>query len=201
MGRAGWWLGGSPCSGKSTVASLLADAAGIGVYSCDDAFDRHAEALGPVRAPTLTRLAGMGIGPRLAQPVDVQVRDVQLAYREQFPLILADVGERDLVVEGAALLPDLMATAGVPAHRVAFMVPTDEFQRHHYGSREWARLLLADLPDPGFAFERWMLRDAQFARLVEEQARDLGYRVFVVDGTVTPDQIAHHLTGSRRNGG
>src|SRR4051812_44033795 len=59
------WIGGSPCSGKSTVAAVIAAARGLPLYSCDDAFERHAV----VGGPTLRKVAGMTIGARLAQPV------------------------------------------------------------------------------------------------------------------------------------
>jgi hypothetical protein len=41
-----WWIGGSPCSGKSTVAGILAASRRMRLYSCDDAFERHAAAVG-----------------------------------------------------------------------------------------------------------------------------------------------------------
>lgn len=35
------WIGGSPCSGRSTMADRLAAAFGLGVFRCDDAYERH----------------------------------------------------------------------------------------------------------------------------------------------------------------
>jgi hypothetical protein len=37
--------------------------------------------------------------------------------------------------------------------------------------------------DPDAAFRRWMQRDARFAAAVADQARALGYRVVVTDGS------------------
>src|SRR4051794_31012591 len=36
-----FWLGGSSCAGKTSIARLLAAAHGLLVYSCDDAFEAH----------------------------------------------------------------------------------------------------------------------------------------------------------------
>ncbi|WP_426502056.1 hypothetical protein ACPPVO_30895 [Dactylosporangium sp. McL0621] len=178
------WIGGSPCSGKSTVAGLIAAARGLALYSCDDAFDRHADA-----GPVMRKVTAMSVGERLAQPVDVQVEDVLRLYREEFPLMLRELAG-PVVAEGAALLPELLAGLAVPRGRAVWIVPTEDFQRHHYRHRAWARALVAGAPDPEAAFERWMERDATFARLVAGQARDLGYTVITVDGTRSPGDIA-----------
>ncbi len=60
------WLGGSPCSGKSTVAALLAYGRRAAVYSCDDAFDRHAGAVSAAAAPTLKKVTRIGVAQRFA---------------------------------------------------------------------------------------------------------------------------------------
>jgi cytidylate kinase len=40
-------IGGSPCSGKSTIADRLAATYGMQVYRCDDAFFRHQMSIDP----------------------------------------------------------------------------------------------------------------------------------------------------------
>ncbi|GAA3287771.1 hypothetical protein Dvina_26360 [Dactylosporangium vinaceum] len=180
------WIGGSPCSGKSTVAARLATAAGALLYSCDDAFDRHADA-----GPAMRRVVAMSVADRLAQPIEVQVEDVLRLYREEFAPIREDLAAGGFgLAEGAALLPELLHGVGVPADRAVWIVPTEEFQRAHYARRPWARDLVAATPDPPDAFDRWMRRDAAFARRVAGQARDLGYRVITVDGTQSVRQVA-----------
>jgi 2-phosphoglycerate kinase len=186
-----WWIGGSPCSGKSTVAGMLAASWQLPLYRCDDAFARHAAVVEPAAGPTLKKVTAMPIGDRLAQPIEVQVGDVVRGYREEFPLIVQDLaGAGPILVEGAALLPDLLAGLDVPRNRAVWMVPAEDFQRHHYRRRQWAHDLLASLVDADGAFDRWMRRDAVFARLVAEQARRLGYPVVSVDGTAEPADVA-----------
>ena len=177
------WIGGSPCAGKSTVAALVAATLDWPLYSCDDAFDRHAALAGP----TMRKVTTMPVGDRLAQPVDVQVADVFRVYREQFPLIRAELPD-PAVIEGAALLPSLLTAESVPPGRAVWLVPTPAFQRHHYERRPWAGDLLTGLP--ASAFDRWMQRDERFATRVATEARSLGYRVLTIDGTVPPAEIA-----------
>jgi 2-phosphoglycerate kinase len=185
------WIGGSPCSGKSTVAAMIAAARRVAVYSCDAAFDRHTLTGGP----TMRKVAALGIGDRLAQPIETQVDDVLALYREEFPQILQDLADRPdtPVVEGAALLPELLAARQVPPQEAVWIVPSEEFQRSHYRRRQWAWPLLAGLNDPEAAFDRWMRRDIRFAELVAEQAHDHGYRVIVTDGSVPAAGLAASL--------
>jgi len=192
------WIGGSPCSGKSTIAAQLAATRGRPLYSCDDAFEGHALAADLDDGPTLKKVVALSVADRIAQPLDVQVADVIRLYHEQFPMILRDLGEfqEAPVVEGAALLPELLADLPIVTDRAVWLVPTADFQRRHYARRSWAWALLQETPDPAEAFERWMERDAVFAALVAEQARDLGYRVITVDGTRTWVEIAAEVAGA-----
>jgi hypothetical protein len=184
------WIGGSPCSGKSTVAAHLAAVASRTVYSCDDGWERHAAAATAAEQPVLTKLCSLPADVRLRQPLGIQVSDVVEAYREQFPFILRDLSsDRRVVVEGAALLPEFLSSLGVPPGRAVWLVPTEAFQRAHYGRRRWARDLLAGASDADDLFETWMRRDAAFGRLVALQARDLGYRVITVDGSAPADAV------------
>jgi hypothetical protein len=186
------WIGGSPCSGKSTVAGLIASSRNRLLYSCDDAFQRHAAAVEPAEGPALKKVTTMDIGDRLAQPIEVQVDDVFRLYREEFPLIAQDLTEAGgpIVVEGAALLPELLAGQNVPHDRAVWIVPTEDFQRRQYRRRGWAHDLLASTADPDRAFQRWMRRDTVFAHLIAGQARALGYPVISVDGTASATGVA-----------
>ncbi|MEU4424318.1 hypothetical protein AB0F81_27165 [Actinoplanes sp. NPDC024001] len=116
-------------------------------------------------------------------------------YREEFPLILADLRHAadGTVIEGAALLPELLAALGVPPDHAVWIVPAPEFQLRHYQQRTWAHDLLAGTASPEEAFTRWMQRDALFAQRVAAQATDLGYRVIVTDGSAGATQLAAGL--------
>ena len=178
-------LGGSPCSGKSTVAARLVARYGLQAYKVDDYQEAHM-AHCTSEQPTMFRYASMSWDDIWMQPVAQQVDDEFAFYRERFTFILQDLAQMDparpTLLEGAALLPALMRQCGVDPARVLYMVPTASFQLHHYGQRPWIHDILAQCDDPAQAFANWMARDQQFGREVLRQARACGFPTMVVDG-------------------
>jgi hypothetical protein len=188
------WLGGSPCAGKSTVATLLAARHGLRLYACDDHFARHSAAADPVTAPTLARLRTASWEAIFLRPLRPMVRDAVGACREAFPMVLADLAALGpgppVLAEGMALLPECVAALRPRPAWAAWLVPAPAFQRAHYARRAWAGALVAGLPEPARAFEHWMRRDAASARWVRAEARRRGYPVREVDAGDTVEAVA-----------
>lgn len=189
-----FWLGGSPCAGKSTVAGALATRFGLDLYRVDEAFDDHARRFDPARQPTLVRWIGASANERWLQPIDVLLRDAIDCYREHVGLVMEEVlarpKPRPLLVEGTALLPAEVARVAFHERRSLWLVPAPEFQRRHYRERTWARGVVASSDDPARAFENWMDRDVRFASWVAAEVDALGLRRFTVDGGRTVDEVA-----------
>jgi hypothetical protein len=183
-----YWIGGSPCSGKSSVAEAIANKYGFASYNCDEAYFRHLESISPDLFPRLFRA-------RQASPeevwilrgVDQQIEDEIELYREEFPLILNDLEAMpptpSVIAEGAALLPSMVAKAGISGDRALWIVPTEAFQFEHYARRPWRHDVVKDCSHPQLAWENWMARDAGFAKAVATEANDLGFEVITVDGS------------------
>jgi 2-phosphoglycerate kinase len=195
------WIGGSPCSGKSSIADMLATRHGMSVYRCDDAFFEHQSRITQERQPIFHRLSRASCDKLWMRPVRQQVaQEIQL-YREEFPLILDDLralpADRPIVAEGAALLPELIERLNVDQRQMLWMVPTEGFQRDHYGHREWRHAVLRECHDPDQAWENWMQRDAGFARNVAGHATERHLCLMIVDGSrsldATISDIERHL--------
>jgi len=188
------WIGGSPCSGKSSIADRLAAEHGMRVYHCDEPFDDHVRAADPHTKPHLYRLRDLTWEWLFMRPVPEQVADMLAIYREEFPLILADLrslrGAGPLIVEGAALLPELIVPLlPSPSHAI-YVIPTRAFQRATYARRSWPSHLLAQCSDPHQAWQNWMDRDEQFGRQVAAEARASALPVLIVDGQCTLQENA-----------
>lgn len=192
------WLGGSPCSGKSTVAGRIAARFGHRIFDCDEAWFRHGETASPTLQPVLYRLArASGDELWLERTVEQQVRDAIASYHELFSKILADLAamptKSPIIAVGAALLPELVVAAGIPVDQALWMIPTETFQRHHYGQRAWRHDVLRATTDPDRAWENWMRRDAAFAKEVARQVTQIGGRLVTVDGSLGVDEIEQEV--------
>ena len=184
-----FWLGGSPCSGKSSISLILASRFDLDVYHVDDAFETHTQRLDPVHHPALTKWRESSWDERWMQPIDNLVQDVIACYREHFALIREDILEmpkrKSLLVEGTALLPRLVASVVTKRSHAIWIIPSADFQRAHYSKRDWARNIVAQCNDPEVAFHNWMERDIRFAAWVESEAIALKLSILRVDGKRT----------------
>lgn len=192
-----YWVGGSPCSGKSTVTDALAARFDLQVYRCDDAYYQHQHLVTEERQPIFTRITRASCDELWLRPVPQQIAEALALYREEFPLILEDLRALakigPVIAEGAALLPDLLDAMGVIPECSIWIVPTEPFQRAHYALREWRHEVLAPCRDPELAWQNWMARDAGFAAAVAADARRLGRRLIVVDGTRSIADTIHDI--------
>ncbi|MBK8905781.1 MAG: hypothetical protein IPM53_31655 [Anaerolineaceae bacterium] len=182
-------LGGSPCSGKSTIAERLSQEFQLAYYKVDDHERAHSARCSPERHPVMHRLKGMSWEEIWMRPVPEQVEEEFAYYRERFAMIVQDLQafdpEKPLILEGAAYLPELLEQSGANPQRVIFLVPSREFQYEYYRQRPWIHGILKECKDPSQAFDNWMMRDHLFGQSILAQARARKYAMLLVDGTLT----------------
>lgn len=191
-------IGGSPCSGKSTVAQLLSERYDLVYFKADDRMDAYT-AMGAARGLEIcSRLGGM-------TPEEIWMRDPALQCREELGYYreIADFVRQELegicaggeavIAEGAAFLPSLMAEWGVGRASYLSLTPERDFQIRHYSQREWIGFALEGCTDKAKAFENWMERDCLFAREVERQCVPPGYRSIVNDGSRSVEALAREI--------
>ena len=193
-----YWLGGSPCSGKSTVAELMAQRLDMDYFKLDDLLDelmsRAAENGGKACA------AAMSMRPDdiwMRDPAE-QCREEFQIYREMFPLALerlrAAAADRPIVTEGAGWLPDMVHELGVEPARYICLVPSRVFQITEYSRRPWIDMVLEECSDREAAFSNWMERDVIFARQAAAIARRVHYKVIVNDGSLSIEELYGEVT-------
>jgi len=189
---ANYFLGGSPCSGKSSVADALAARHGFQVYCCDDSLFKHMSAADPATQPAMAKAARLDWNGLFMRPVEEQVADEIAFYHEELPLLLDEIAalppDRPILAEGNAWLPELLVPLGVVPQRLLYLIPTPAFQQAHYARRGFIQDILAQCSDPAVAFHNWMERDARFGAVVRSQAEILGLCVIQVDGSLTLDE-------------
>lgn len=188
-----YFIGGSPCSGKSTIAQALSEKYGLHYFKVDDHLDRYMETGARDRKKYCSAIEKMS--PEqiwMRDPAD-QCREELLIYEEIFEYVTADLQKIDcqngIITEGAAFLPALTRRLDVPANRYISITPTKNFQVSHYSKREWVPYVLAECSDKEKAFENWMERDALFAKAVQRQCGESGYVSLINDGQVSVEKL------------
>lgn len=192
-----YWMGGSPCSGKSSMAGLLAERHNLLAYHCDDHYTEHLERADPRLHPAIWWVRDKTWNEIWSRTIDKAVRDEFDFYRQEFGMILEDLralpADRAIIAEGASLLPECVAhLVDAPRHAI-WVIPSPAFQLHHYSRRPWIEGILSECDDPKAAFDTWMGRDVEFARQVASGARARGLEVVVVDGSESIEQVASHV--------
>ena len=190
-----YWIGGSPCSGKSSIVERLIQRYTCQPYNCDDAFARHAEKITPEAQPTFFKVTHTTWEELWMQPVDVLIQDAIRVYHEEWVMIVEDLlalpSDTPIIAEGAALLPALVRDVLAVPQQAIWIVPTKEFQRERYPQRgAWVQEIVSQCTDPEQALRNWMDRDVAFADWVREEARRRCLRLLVVDGERTIDENA-----------
>lgn len=190
------WIGGAPCAGKSLLAERLSVDLHFPVYHADEHFDEHAQQVD--RGTVLKRISGWSPEQIFLRNVEQMVADFVSVSYDEFPLILKDLEATEwnhgAIVEGCALLPELVSASMMEADSAVFLVPTEDFQRHHYALRPWIHDLLSKTSNRQAAWENWRARDARFADVVIEQAIEANLPVVEVDGKLTLDQIHNEFS-------
>lgn len=188
-----FWIGGSPCAGKTTISEIIAQEFGCQIYQIDRHFERYLDRANVDKHPHLTAYKKMGLKKFLLRNPQTQLQDVKGISQEQFGFILDDIVELSndapILVEGSNILAADVAQHSNDSSKVIWLVPTETFQLETYPKRgSWVQDVLQHYYEPDeavIAFERWMERDAMMAVWTAAEARKYGFRVITVDGSVS----------------
>jgi hypothetical protein len=105
-------LGGSPCSGKSTKAEMLAVKYGFQCYKADYYDANHIQRSTPDLQPVMFEYSRISWDEIWSQTAEKLLHDEIEYYHERFSFILYDLNqlnlERPVILEGAAFLPELI---------------------------------------------------------------------------------------------
>ena len=180
------WIGGSTCAGKTTMTKLLGTRYGVRTYHVDKALREHMGQIDPVTYPALHEWSTMPWTERCVRPWKVQLADSIAAYEEQFRMVVEDLlsaAPTPVLVEGAALLPHLVAPWLKHKRQAIWAVPSQAFLQQHHSKRISVVLRIrGPTEDPDRAFRNWMDFGDEFARWIVESTEKLGLPLVVVDG-------------------
>lgn len=187
-----YYIGGSPCSGKTTIAKILSERYGLYYFKVDDFLDKYTKMGAAKGCEICMKQVSMNAEETWMREPLLQCREELTFYEEIFKFIIEDlrlIKERCIITEGAAYLPELIKKLNVPKDRYISITPTEEFQIFHYKKREWVPYVLEGCRDREKAFNNWMDRDIFFAREVEKQCFQEQYVSVINDGGVEIDEL------------
>lgn len=180
-----YYIGGSPCSGKSTVAEVIEKKYGLYYFKVDDFLDKYIAQGAEKRYKTCSNQSKMSPEKTWMRAPAVQNEEELNIYHEIIEFIMEDISkissDKDIIAEGAAFLPSLMKMRNIDDNHYLCITPTKDFQIEHYKKREWVPYILEGCSDKKKAFENWMNRDALFAEEVRKQCEETGYKSLVTD--------------------
>jgi len=173
------------------LAERLGSELSLPVYHVDAYFDEHAEKA--AEESVFARIRSWSSEQIFLRDVNDMLADfIALGY-EQFPRILDDLKQEAwcdcVIVEGCALIPELVANTKGSDDKVLYLVPAESFQRFHYSNRSWIVDVLSNTSEPVQAWENWQQRDAIYSQFIMRQANHLDFPVITVDETQSIDDV------------
>ena len=179
-----YYIGGSPCAGKSTVAEILSKKHDLYFFKVDDFLDKYKE--------DANAIIGHFEQIWMRDPL-LQCEEEFEWYKEVFEYVIADLQQitckNGIITEGAAYVPKLIKQLGISSERYIAITPTPEFQVFHFKKREFVPYILEGCSDMEKAFDNWMSRDILFAKEVQRQCREEGYVSVINDGSMKIDEL------------
>jgi 2-phosphoglycerate kinase len=193
-------IGGSPCSGKSSVAEYLVNKEGYQHIRIDDYMGEHINESNSDEHPVMYKWKTTPWHELFSISVETQFNEEIEFYEEEWPLskrdVLRNINESKVVIEGCGLLPSKVHELFSEC-AIIYMVSEESFQVEKYKQRDWAFELLRDAKDVNLAFDNWMQRDIKYAKYIKQEAERYGYPVITVDGSKTIEDNAKFILSMR----
>ena len=190
-----YYIGGSPCAGKSSVAEILSKKHDLYYFKTDDFLDRYMQTGARKGYSVCRKVTSMNAEQVWMREPLVQCREEFDIYREIFEFVATDLKLIDwkggIITERAVYLPELMKQSGISDSRYISITPAKEFQITHYRERDFVPLVLEGCSDKENAFHNWMDRDILFAQEVQRQCQKENYVSVINDGTMEMDELTN----------
>lgn len=192
-----YYIGGSPCSGKSTMAEILAKKYDLHYFKVDDYIDKYLQLGAEKGYEICKKMSAMSWDEIWMRDPVLQCAEEVQWYEEIFGFVQEDLNnivcKKAIITEGAAYMPKLMLGINIPYNRYFSLTPEREFQIFHYSKREFVPYILRDCTDKETAFTNWMNRDILFAKEVQKQCEITGYKSMINKGERSVEKMVDEI--------
>jgi 2-phosphoglycerate kinase len=180
-----YWLGGSTCAGKTTIANNLSENYGFTVYHCDENLGKHIEKSNAEEHPNLFKLTTLGWEDILSMSEDEYLVWMIDLFSEEFQMILEDldrqIKDRPILVEGINLLPKLLKDIIEEGNNAIWLVSDDTFYNLHQMQRKELYDRINECTNPEQALHNYMNFDLAYGRYIKNEAQRLDLKVMVIE--------------------
>ena len=188
-----YYIGGSPCTGKSTVAEILSKKYNLYYFKVDDFLDGYTK-LGALNGyPICKKTIALNAEQIWMRDPVLQCKEEFEWYREIFEYVIEDLKQicckNGIITEGTAYVPTLIKRLGITKDRYMSITPTPEFQVLNFRKREFVPYVLEGCSDMEKAFSNWMNRDIIFAKEIQRQCFEENYISVINDGSIKIDKL------------
>ncbi len=115
-----YYIGGSPCAGKSTAAEILSEKYNLYYFKVDDFLDGYTKSGALKGYPICKKNIELNAEQIWMREPSLQCAEEFEFYKEIFEYVLADLQkircENGIITEGAAYIPNLMKHTGQQIH-------------------------------------------------------------------------------------
>lgn len=196
-----YFIGGSPCSGKSTVAEQIIKHFDFVYYKIDDYLETYMSYGARDKKPICLKQQQLSCDEIWMRDPIIQAEEEWQFYDEIFEYVMEDIQrlskDKTIIAEGAAFKPDLMKQLGVLEENYICIIPSRDFQIEKYQQRDWIGYVIGECTNSKKAFENWMERDILFAQQIQMKCNVLGYTCLINDGTrliaELEEEVKQHL--------
>lgn len=179
------WIGGSTCSGKSSIAYMLGQAYNAHVYHYDkQEVDHIARSADVEKFPAINNFMAMSMDERWVLRTPMEMADnTVMSWAQRFPHVIDDLmslpTDRIIVAEGPGLFPQLVKPyLSNPFHAI-WLVATNKTIRKVREQRPTG--IRTETSDPDRAIDNLIERDIIIARYIKDQAFDANMRTMEIN--------------------
>ena len=189
-------IGGSPMSGKSTIARAIAAQLGFSVIATDDLGAAARGVTIPAVAPDLFAMRAEDYREYyISHSVDELLEHAQRSHRALWPAVESVIHDHatwapSSIVEGWALLPDLVAKLDISRVAAVWVdVPDSVLEARVRANPEF----YAGASNPDLMIRRFTQRSVEFGLILRAQTSALHLPLVRLSGAETPEEASRAL--------
>ena len=192
-----YFVGGSPCAGKSTICEIISKKYNLCYFKVDDYLEKYMKKVALNNETLCKKNLSMTTEEIWMRNPTIQKDEEFGIYKEIFDDVINDLEkiscDNDIITEGCAYLPILIKELGITDNKYLAIIPTKKFQVTHYQERQFVSYVLDGCSNKEKALENWMERDFLFSKEIERQCENNKLKIMINDGTTNLDDMVNEV--------